>query len=573
MRQTSLFFIIVSVLMASCKASREQQTAIPQPSAAYTYLFQEGVRKQVAGDLSAAFDLYSHAMAIDSMQPEVKYMLAQYYAELGDDSTSIQLLEQATGLNPTNSYYNEMLANQYVKMQELDKAIDVCEKLYLSGHTRYRMLQYLTQLYQYKKDNAMLIETYNRMDREDGQNDERSWARMYAYEQLGDTASAYGELKQMVDNHPYDINYKIMLGNWLLQHQRTEEAMQLFVAAEADDPDNEAVRMSFYDYYRINGNDSLACVYRDGLLLSRKTAAATKVTLLRRVLRMADSMDEDSIVNLFEKVTENTDETAEISILQYAYMHSKNRPVEQLDSVLMRVLDKEPDNAMVRQQLIADNWERQDWDKIIELAKPALEYNPDDMVFCYFLGLGYYQKEDKDNALATFKRGISQIKSDSKPDMVSDLYAIMGDILHSNGQRQEAYEAYDNCLKYNADNVGCLNNYAYYLCEEDSADLRKAEQMSQKTVQKEPLNVTFLDTYAWILYLQERYMEALSIMQHALNNIDKKQDNATIYYHAGDIYYACDELDKALEYWTKSLEGNPDNPDIIRKKIEDNRTR
>ena len=48
---------------------------------------------------------------------------------------------------------------------------------------------------------------------------------------------------------------------------------------------------------------------------------------------------------------------------------------------------------------------------------------------------------------------------------MSDFYAVMGDILHQQGQAEEAFAAYDSCLVWKEDNIGCLNNYAYYLSE------------------------------------------------------------------------------------------------------------
>lgn len=77
----------------------------------------------------------------------------------------------------------------------------------------------------------------------------------------------------------------------------------------------------------------------------------------------------------------------------------------------------------------------------------------------------------------------------------------MGDILYKKHRPEEAFAAYDSCLQWKDDNVMALNNYAYYLSEE-RRDLKKAEQMSQKTVKAEPTNSTYLDTYAWILFLQ-----------------------------------------------------------------------
>ena len=39
-------------------------------------------------------------------------------------------------------------------------------------------------------------------------------------------------------------------------------------------------------------------------------------------------------------------------------------------------------------------------------------------------------------------------------------------------------------------------------------DLDKAEEMSYKTVKAEPNNSTYLDTYAWILFVKGNYAEA-----------------------------------------------------------------
>ena len=43
--------------------------------------------------------------------------------------------------------------------------------------------------------------------------------------------------------------------------------------------------------------------------------------------------------------------------------------------------------------------------------------------------------------------------------------------------------------------------------EEFQSDLEKALQMSAKTLEAEPLNATFLDTYAWILFRMKKYKE------------------------------------------------------------------
>ncbi|MDY3855203.1 MAG: hypothetical protein SO170_09675, partial [Butyribacter sp.] len=43
------------------------------------------------------------------------------------------------------------------------------------------------------------------------------------------------------------------------------------------------------------------------------------------------------------------------------------------------------------------------------------------------------QQDKTDEALDTFKNGISVINEQSSPDIVSDFYSIMGDLLHEKG--------------------------------------------------------------------------------------------------------------------------------------------
>ena len=114
------------------------------------------------------------------------------------------------------------------------------------------------------------------------------------------------------------------------------------------------------------------------------------------------------------------------------------------------------------------------------------------------------------------------------------------------------------------DNIGCLNNYAYYLSEEGE-QLDKAEQMSYRTIKAEPKNATYLDTYAWILFMQQRYSEAKIYVEQALQNKVDSVDNSVILEHAGDIYAHCHEDDRALVFWENALKGAPENQVVIRK--------
>ena len=186
------------------------------------------------------------------------------------------------------------------------------------------------------------------------------------------------------------------------------------------------------------------------------------------------------------------------------------------------------------------------------------------MAFYYYQGMAYYQNGQKEEALGAFQNGIGVINENSNPAIVSDFYAIMGDLLHEKGLKQQAYEAYDSCLQWKQDNIGCLNNYAYYLSVEGES-LDKAEAMSKTTITAEPKNPTYLDTYAWILFRQQRFAEARIYIDQALQN--DSDSSAVIIEHAGDIYAQCGDTNRAVDLWleAKKLSADDDNKVLIRK--------
>ena len=114
-------------------------------------------------------------------------------------------------------------------------------------------------------------------------------------------------------------------------------------------------------------------------------------------------------------------------------------------------------------------------------------------------------------------------------------------------------------MKRKDDNIGCLNNYAYYLSELGE-QLDKAEQMSYRTIKAEPKNATYLDTYAWILFMQKRYSEAKIYIDQTLQN--DTDTSAVLLEHAGDIYYHTGAVEEAVSYWQQALERASDNSEL-----------
>ena len=112
-----------------------------------------------------------------------------------------------------------------------------------------------------------------------------------------------------------------------------------------------------------------------------------------------------------------------------------------------------------------------------------------------------------------------------------------------------------------------MNNYAYNLSL-DKSDLAKAERLSAKTIEKEPRNSTYLDTYAWIFYQQGNYSLAKFYMERAISYLTAEQNAGVYYDHYGDILWMTRTNDeKALENWKKAWNAGVQT-DELKQKIE-----
>ncbi len=534
----------------------------------FEYFVTEAARQHAAGRYAEAFDLYEHARQIDPNAPEVYFYQSMYYSQLKKDSLALAAMQKATKLNPSNQTYAERLAQYYIGAGQYDKAISAYEAIYAKNHGNTDVLRILAQLYQQQKNYQMLLKTINRLETEEGESEQMTLSKMRVYEMMNDQRAAYNELKGLVEQHPLDMVYKTMLGNWLMQHNRQKEAYKLYSDVLKEEPDDAYAQMSLYDYYNATKQGAQAQQMLDKILMGKKTDTDTKIMMLRSYIQGNEAQGGDStkVLALFDKVLAVPHPTAEIAELRAAFMSLKKMPTDLVCAAFQKVLDIAPDNANARMQLVQNLWNKKDYDGVIAQTDAAHEYNPEEMVFYYFGGMAHYQKMDEEAAYKEFRRGVAQINSQSSADLVSDLYAMMGDILYKKNDRGGAFAAYDSCLQWKDDNIMALNNYAYYMSVEGT-DLHKAESMSYKTIKAEPKNATYLDTYAWILFKEERYADAKTYIDETLKNGDSTDISNTVLEHAGDIYAMNGMADQAVEYWKKACKGN-DHTAVLEWKIK-----
>ncbi len=530
----------------------------------YDACFLEAMIQRQKGNNDATFDLLKHCISLNPQAAEAYYYLAQYYQLLKNDSLAQQCYLKAAELEPDNPTFLETVAQSYISRQDFDNAITTVEKLYSLDKGREELLEMLYELYQQTEDYEQAIKTLNRIEASEGKSERLSYAKSEIYTKKGDREAAIKEMETLASQYPNDLNYKGLYADMLLRNDQEQKALQLYNEILAEEPDNTRAQVSLRSYFIVQGETEKADSITEQILMNRHTTTEQRILLMRQVIGESERSDGDStqILGLFHKMLEQPQQNADIAALCAAYMDLKKMPQDTVRTMLQRILSIAPDNAAARLQLVSFAWDRKDHAEVISLCQEARQYNPEEMAFYYYQGMAYYQQSQNDKALAAFQNGISVINEESNPAIVSDFYAVMGDLLHQKGLARQAFEAYDSCLQWKDDNIMCMNNYAYYLSELGQ-QLDKAEQMSYKTIKAESKNATYLDTYAWILFMQKRYAEAKIYIEQAIQN--DSDSSSVIMEHGGDIYYMNGDIDQAVALWQQALSKDPKNKLLIRK--------
>ena len=555
-----VLFLFVGLTVNAQTSDLEQQDVQRQ----YEILFHEAMLQRQRGRHDATFDLLSRCLELKPDASEVCFFLAQYYTEIKNTDKALELFKKATVLSPNNMTYMETLGRSYIGKGMFSEAIPVFEKMYEQDKSREELLETIYRLYIQEKEYEKAISVLDRIEAIDGKSERISLSKSALYVQMGDHQSAVEAVKSLSEEHPYDLDYRTLYANTLMGNGELASAYDVLKQVLAEEPDNTKAQQSLRTYYIHMEDDEAVDSLTHCILLNKHTNTEDKVFMLRQLIGENERAGGDSteILNVFAQLLSQPEPDVELAMLKAAYMDLKKMPKDSVATALKKVLEMAPDYAPARLQLVQYAWEDDDNATIISLCQAARQYNPEEMAFYYYQGMAYYRSDDKDHALDAFKNGISVINENSSPEIVSDFYAVLGDILFQKDREREAFAAYDSCLQWKPDNIGCLNNYAYYLSLKGE-NLERAEEMSFKTIKAEPKNATYLDTYAWILFMQGRYAEARVYIDQALQN--DSTIGAVVTEHAGDIYMMAGDMEGALDLWQKALKEDPGNKVLIKK--------
>ena len=540
------------LLMGCCAALAAQpMDSSSKGSSQLEDAYWEAKRHQAMGEDDLARNAYLKAAQIDPTNPVVAYELAKFHADNMEIADAFRYMGIALSADPNNKWYLILQAGLLRYSGRFDEEIVIRKKLVELEPRDPDRLMDLADAYSAKNEPELALSAYQAIEvMMGGPIDVVTERKVQIYLQRGSVKEAVECLEAQYEQ---DGNAEILgrIGQIYAANGQEKKALKLFQDMLKSHPDDARIHLELARIHQERGDFDEAMVHPKAAAGNPNLPFEVKAALLGGFynnMGKNEAFDEEAVV-LAHTVAEAHPENGLAQGIYGDFLLKVN----DFNGALLayrtaRRLNVE-DPTLLYERLLALEEAFGSTDSLYIFGKEAVERAPNKALYYYYAGSAAMQLEKYDDAIVYLSDGLDL--AGRNKDLRYNLEENLARTYHYAKRYKESDAAYENLLKANPEDALVLNNYAFFLSERGE-NLDKALRMSEKSNELKPNNASYLDTWAWILYKQKNYPEALKRMEEALVLIGR--DSPEYESHYADILEAVGEKEKA---------------DAVRKRIQE----
>jgi len=526
-----------------------------------TYNYYNASKEKMLGNLDKAADLYASCLRIDPNHAASMYELAAIYMDQKKQSDALYFAKAAAEKEPENVWYQLLLAEIYESLTKFDDAAGVYEDLIKLNPERVDFYFDLASVMLYNNKPAEAIKVYDKIETITGIDKDLSVQKERLYLKLNKVDKAAAELEKLIAKYPDDLEAYSFLVELYQVNNQEEKAFEVIKRMQERSPDNAYVYLALAEYYRQKGEkeksfDNLKSAFR-----KKDLDSDVKIKVISSYLPMVEKYPEmlDQALEL-DKILAETHPSEAMAHAVYGDFLRLSKKLEEARDSYRRALQEDNKNYDVWQQVLFTDLQLNDYASLLSESEEAISLFPSQPVVYLFNGIAKSNKKQHEEAIKSFLAG-SKLVVDNDAQL-AEFYSNLGDNYNAIKNYEESDKYYDKALKLDPKNANMLNNYSYYLSLREDK-LEKAAEMSRLSNDLEPGNPSYEDTYAWVLYKQNKFIEARQWLDKAMSHGGDKND--TILEHYGDVLFKLGDNNKALEYWLKAKSAGPGSEQLDKK--------
>jgi len=563
-RYTNLLFFLFALFFVGCSTAVKlpQSTYGVEDQRNYEYLYYEGLSLKLQGKYAEAAKFFYNASVINPNSDAVFYELAKLHYQVKDYNSSFKYSTKAVQLSPNNKWYNSLLAESCMATNKTDSAVLVFEKLVQLSPNSYNDLYNLGLLYAQTNKTTEALKVFKKILEKYPDNQQLTLIVLELVMRVEGKEAGLNFINDRIKIIPSFTKLYVLKAEALVDMGRYPEAEDVYSFIFKEYPSDSDASLSYIELLIKQGKKAELYSVSKDFFSNSEVDRAAKFRLMYGIV-VRDSLFNDTIKVeqlLNDLKISYLDDPRVYDIASIFYIKRENLNRALLDIYKYIELDKS--STVVWNRLFSILEYRGDWVNADKYGALAIENNIETPEILYSMGLAKMFLNKNQEAIDILTKFLSL--ENNYPAKVVSSYSILGDLYYKLNNHKLSFENYEKSLALNPDNIYVLNNYSYYLSVE-GVNLPYALKLSKKTIDAEPNNPTYLDTYAWILYKLERYSDALLFIQKAISL--STEASSELYYHQGMIMLKLNKQMEAEKSLLKAKELGKDHVDELLKQF------
>ncbi|MDR2835753.1 MAG: hypothetical protein LBV69_06080 [Bacteroidales bacterium] len=563
MQKQLLIIIFIFIVSLTFSQKKSKETITQEQKFSFKYYFLEGAKQKNLGNYNLALGYYGEALKINEKDPATNFEIANILIANQDYFSAIQYIKNSVKNDKSNNkFYLSTLLSCQVNTGDINGVIDTYKNLIKTSDKTIYYYFDLANLYAKNQDFKNALKTLNEAEKKFGITEEISITKESIYFNQKNNKAAINEMIKLLKSNPTNNKYKALLAETYQNTGDMKSAQEYYSQIENSNSLDGYVCLSVANYYSATKNFGKFFEFLNKAFLDVSVDVSIKKNILFGIIDDVEFTQKYSseIKNLIDVVIfENTDDLAIKAIYADFLINLQNYKAAQ--GIIEELLQNDKNKYQIWQQLLTIDYSIQDYQKLYEHGKEAVELFPNYLELYKFYVLAAFITQNY-NDVATAVDYASMLAISDIPVLV-DLLSMQGEAYYKLEKYSQSDSVFDLALSKDPENINILNNYSYYLSTRNEK-IDKALSLSTKLISLSSTNPIYLDTHAWALYKNQQFEDALNY----INKTILFDATKGIYYnHKGDILYKLNLKDDAVKMWEKAKYLNDTSSDIDKKII------
>ena len=535
----------------------------------FLYAFTEASRLLLFEDYGRALNLFNECLKYDPKNAAVHYQLAQIYIKAGDMNAARNFSRTAHLIDQNNFWYATQLASIYQASRMADSAILVYKSLLKDTKEDLNLFFRIASLYELEGKFKEALQYLDYIEREAGISKEVCISKSRIYGKTGKKRLALAELRRCLNGSEQDYIVLGVIAEFYRTHSQPDSAMHYYELIERDHQDDANVMFSYGEFLLEQGQISKAQKVYVNIFGNNFIDESVRISYLYNAIQ------DDRLFKLVSPVLDTAVNTMyrlerdSIRIISlYSDIKYRTGRYNEAAMALKRIISVDDKNFSAWEQLLFCENALNHNDSVRYYGEIAIARFPERPLPYLVLGSVQYEEKVYRKAIATLETGENFSGNDR---LKVEFYSLLAECYGKIGHLDMSDDYYIRSLKIDSLNVVVLNNYSYSLAVRGD-NMSRAISMSKFTIEKEPYNSTYLDTYAWVMYQSNNLTEAEKYIRKAIQY--GGGTNPEILSHYGDILAKKGKTREAVAAWNEALKyGDSELESSLRIKIENSKTK